>query len=1520
MTRVRNIGVDASHATFYRSPQSPFAQPMIQQTKPEITPKLDFKALFGKAPAESKGRGPITAEQIRKAKELLATLEAAKRARDPKSIDVATQKLKKWGEISAENARAIKSVEESQKGLNKTERGYLVTKADLQKYGNKALRLIKDQAEAERLGSAERIRATKNAVEAFAKEGEAKKGVLELERQAYEARNDARKKSQVENTEIVQKAKQRAEAELEFQRRISADITAKRVANAKESLNKLKKLQADELNDHGQTASQRLAIHQKTTGGILAAEKRINAAVRSEAVKAAEEEAKRKLLEGKLNANNVEKERKRQVVAAYTAEAKANKMAQDEQLRILRDAGKAKNEEIEVNTRERNQIELGMQKEAARETVAMHADELAKLKGNAARKLAVVKEQAEEEYNERLKIAERERDLQKEANKGVPNQAIKNKAADQTYNRAVSEAARERNRRIEEATQGVAEEAKQVQALISKYANLRKEQERQAKEGRFNQEVFNKTLAEFYKEAGNMGIANDKLIKDAHQKAKAWGDVAEAISRSVATEADYQRAIQGIEKYGTGLEKTKVDADELAARMIELRRELGNSEVATAWSEELERLRRAGELTVPELNMLLAILDDLSASAVSTPLLPDHLQGRGVGDVRLAPDDPATGALASGEATALLENFQNETAVFYRSTANESAGMLKKLLNGAAQAREMLSNLEFETDPNKLLGMSVDIAKFLESDLGNTLPSSVKTALLNGVKDAEDFRQTLLNMTKSGITDGWERGMAELEVPTNRFEELKASLLSMSGEFDDPQVVKGVTETVDEARKNGELKVKQHKVLIDLIHGEIDAVQQLTGVTFEARAAALERARATGKISETAYLQAKEQLAIEQENARFELETKDKLGTAKKLAEKEHQKRIAAIKYESEQESIKLSERLQDQTEDSRQKREIAALEARKNKGLLSEVEYLKAKERLDIQAAQAEFTRKIRGKNEADIEYIAAQNDLEGKLTTITRQGERQRKQVVERLARDRSVLKAKIERAALDSQYKSGLISDVEYQKAKEQLAKYGAEEEFKQRTNGMKVGSDEYKLEYAKHEQQLSEIAQKGIDERRQLEMAGWQSGLNGMRQMARSLGSIFGSFGLESVGKLSSDVGALFDTIGKGKTALDAIGPSFKKSFGTGLGAVSGFVGVVGEAINVIGNIGNAIMNLSPSYREWKSSMLEIAKAAEQTSSATTGMIKNVYSELLKQDAKNRETIANAGFWQNVGWALFGGKPEVMAEETAKFTIESAKIFNEMANKISGSLESALMNAFEQDDWEGAAEALEKSLNSMIAKMSLQALISTSGIEKQIQAYAEARAKALEDGVITGDEQNFLGRLLQNIRHAQKDVLANWKAIASELDGLGQNKKPTTVANVPSGSIMARQKELQELQDKFNKASSDAERQRLRDKVSRLQEQIKMMQDGPKSTTGSTTNTDIGKNTVRSVQVSGTIAASVNFDVLSTLANVVERAAPKIEHGGQAIFDGSGRWLAGVDRLERILSAAEMRPNLRAERGL
>ena len=85
---------------------------------------------------------------------------------------------------------------------------------------------------------------------------------------------------------------------------------------------------------------------------------------------------------------------------------------------------------------------------------------------------------------------------------------------------------------------------------------------------------------------------------------------------------------------------------ELYARLGKLRAELQVPGVADAWADSIEEMGKRGQLSAQQVGVLKDIITDLSA--VPVPQALDNLQGRGVQNEPAA-DDPATGALASGE-------------------------------------------------------------------------------------------------------------------------------------------------------------------------------------------------------------------------------------------------------------------------------------------------------------------------------------------------------------------------------------------------------------------------------------------------------------------------------------------------------------------------------------------------------------------------------------------------------------------------------------------------------------------------------------------------------------------------------------------------------------------------------------------------------------------------------------------------------------------------------------------------------
>ncbi|EYB67418.1 hypothetical protein DEIPH_ctg041orf0016 [Deinococcus phoenicis] len=518
---------------------------------------------------------------------------------------------------------------------------------------------------------------------------------------------------------------------------------------------------------------------------------------------------------------------------------------------------------------------------------------------------------------------------------------------------------------------------------------------------------------------------------------------------------------------------------------------------------------------------------------------------------------------------------------------------------------------------------------------------------------------------------------------------------------------------------------------------------------------------------------------------------------------------------------------------------------------------------------------------------------------------------------------------------------------------------------------VTSEEFRAEVLKMLPVLEKLALAA-------EAAGRPDLAEGYRAMAAELRGLGGSGlkaaeNLEKLDKLKSKVAQVgevvqqvFGLFGADNETMQGIGQLTSAATGAveafAKFSSGDFLGGISAALGAVMNLGQAIDNIDPGIRAWKKSLLEVAEAEKKVAQNGAGMFKNVYAEALRADAAAREKLAGSNFFTRLWWGLTGTGPQVMSDAAAKLQVSAAEIFGQVGETISSTLESSLMNAFEMGDWSGVEGAFEKSLNSLVARMALKAIIVSSGLEEKIKAYADARAKALEDGAISTSEQQFLDSLMADIRSGTKSIEEAWRATATQLPGYGQGapEAPPTGSlaalqqeisdlqqklslattdqerqrirseieakqaeldrlngqveqqkKAAQGSIAELQQQLSQLQDRYNNATTQAERDRLRGEIDALQTRIKVMQ-GEKSISLGTVDTSTIK-----FEMPASITASYNFDILGTLANSVTQLATAIPSwltqmntSGQAHLEAGARQLAAVDRLERLLSRKDL----------
>jgi hypothetical protein len=263
---------------------------------------------------------------------------------------------------------------------------------------------------------------------------------------------------------------------------------------------------------------------------------------------------------------------------------------------------------------------------------------------------------------------------------------------------------------------------------------------------------------------------------------------------------------------------------------------------------------------------------------------------------------------------------------------------------------------------------------------------------------------------------------------------------------------------------------------------------------------------------------------------------------------------------------------------------------------------------------------------------------------------------------------------------------------------------------------------------------------------------QAGLNKFKSdlqgVEQTLSSVFAAFGASSTQQ--QGISELFNTVNKG---MDAVG-----QFATG-----DIVGGVESTIGAVLSLGDAIMNLSPAYQAAKKAALELA-AAETAAMGSKNYggksILNPYYDKLQADAAALTTKANAGFWQQVGWAIFGGAPKTLDKAASETLQLASQTFNDFAGGLYGSLESALMNAFDSGNFDGVAASVEKSLNQLVAKMYLQTLIAKSKIGDDLKQLADDQAGGKS---ITAD--------LARLKGDTSNVISQFQAGSAGLPGFG-----------------------------------------------------------------------------------------------------------------------------------------------------
>lgn len=698
-----------------------------------------------------------------------------------------------------------------------------------------------------------------------------------------------------------------------------------------------------------------------------------------------------------------------------------------------------------------------------------------------------------------------------------------------------------------------------------------------------------------------------------------------------------------------------------------------------------------------------------------------------------------------------------------------------------------------------------------EADLGSlddealaALGSGALRGILAGMGNDEALKEARARvqaaLTRATDTEATDAGYADLGAVISQFEALDARAEGYSATLSDRLLPE--LERIRDAATDPALK-QAAEAAIGYLNGEVEAGRELVNVLGQVKLTQLDRLKASGGIGEQDYIDQRHVLLVEQENARYRLDIQGKTGKALELAEAQHQINLGNIVADGMQATQQLTWRIQDETRQVIRESEQADLEYRRSAGMISERAYIDARHQQQVQAARDEFNVRVRTLQAGEPAYVAAELALQVKLGQITRQGMTDQQALTDRLEAQARQRRQQEAVADLDHRRSLGLVGERAYLEERQRLAEAAAREEFAARVAKMEEGSDEYRDAEAQLQADLTAITRQGVLDRIALEQQQLQAFIGGLDQLGGALESAGADWGV-----FLKFAGQGIDLFGKFQTNLKSLRSAFNGgSLFDKLGAVGGTLGLVATGINLVGQLGDALLNLSPGFRAWKTNLLEVAEAQRKALSIDAGGFNSPWAKALEQDAANREKLANAGFWKRIWWGLTGSAPQVMKSEAAKLQAELQTIFAELGSGVSSAFTGAMNDAFlkgEMADW---AANFDKTFDQQVGQLILKTMVTAALEQGAVATDLAALATAIKE-----QRYSDIPPILERIKAGGRAALSSVAAYAPSLPGYGSQPASGGSSGDPAGNRQ-RDELLYQYENETDPARKEALRKQL-----------------------------------------------------------------------------------------------------------
>lgn len=959
--------------------------------------------------------------------------------------------------------------------------------------------------------------------------------------------------------------------------------------------------------------------------------------------------------------------------------------------------------------------------------VALRDQELKEAEGNAAKKLAVEKKYAEQVRKAQRAVAQTQfadakRDAENAAD-GTTQGTIAR--ARKTLKQAQDNADRDARNRVQDATRVVQEETtKQGEAvtdLARKYDDARTSLNKKAEAGTLMAEDmadYARQLADYWGEAGRAGIKARPEIEKAHAAAKAFAATALQVNGAAIGRQIFEPVADGSSLARQAANEVRIGLSDLLKILPE------GAEETAAFVEVMTDLDRQGKLAM---NTLKDLNEVIAARAAARQ---GDLDGYEVLQTVLAnPADYADGGGQGGPDVSkqVEQNYRDFAVTVDQLTASdldnaESMRLVEEAFTGAAQ-KGAITERQLQSLIDKLhhLKAAADLVAQRDALMGS--PVGVVTGNARPDEDSGDP----LAMTPE-----------EAAKARAAYDEMVAGL----GDLDDAQLA--VQLSMARLTKDADLENKVLAVQNQRLQANKDALRDLPALMAQLDLNALEREHGTGILDEAWYIGERERLETIKENADWEVQKKGLTGQALENAEQLHQDRLRDIVAKGVNDRARIEDdRLAD----------VADAQANETTGNL-----LKLTE---------SFQKGAIGQKDFTDQAVAALPNLD----KLARAAERAGRTDLAAYYRDLAAGLRETGGEALKTAEKFARLSGGQgaMNDARGGVAGLvaGDRRDFDAGWQQQVDAMNEAKLLYPELAKDFDRIIAKGRVFKN-LNLA--HSFLNDAKLIVQGVGQVARALGNDQLTEAASQFESGFESA---QTAVVGIAKVMANPADVG-GWMQAITGVVGA----IDGVGNAVMALDPAYQKWKKNQLEIAALEREGmgQKSYNNWLENPYYDTLQQDAANREKTANAGFFQKLGWSIFGNAPEVMSDEAAKAKAKAGKVFADFASDLTSTAEQALLEGWESGDFSNVADKMGAQLNRFVARLAIQTVFAKSNLSKLVESLAEEVAR----GGDTSDEEAAL-------RAEMGRVSADAQAALSVVDGFGSGADSSSAAASASSPV-------------------------------------------------------------------------------------------------------------------------------------